>query len=294
MNNQASNERDFLPTLNFHVIEQCNMACRFCFAKYRIRRADHLSVEGAREVITQAAELGIEKVNFAGGEPLLYPHLGDLLTHTSALGLTTSLVTNGSLLTRHWLERHARVLDLVGISVDSVDALANVRSGRALLGRDPIAESSYREMAIWIREANIKLKLNTVVSRFNVGSDMNQLLLDLQPDRWKIFQALVLDGVNSRKAASYAIDSDAFNAFVGRHQPATKLIPTYVESDYLMTSSYLMVDPKGRLHDNSTGRLTYSDPITKVGLKAALTQVQWSVEKFRERTRSIPNIIGAG
>ena len=45
------------------------------------------------------AEAGFAKMNFAGGEPVLCPWLPRLVHRTKGIGFSTSVVTNGSLIT---------------------------------------------------------------------------------------------------------------------------------------------------------------------------------------------------
>lgn len=112
-------------------------------------------------------------------------------------------------------------------------------------------------------------------------------MLALQPNRWKVFQALVLAGVNDRKRPRFAVSDAAFRGYLNRHRNTMRRIPTFVEDNRLMTASYLMVDPKGRVYDNSEGRIRYSDPVPQIGLKTALTQVCWAPDRFHERSRSV-------
>ena len=79
-----------------------------------------------------AADAGVRKLNLAGGEPLLYPdYSAALLRRAKALGMFTSVITNGARATPAWLESTAGILDVFGVSVDSFQHTANVASGRA-------------------------------------------------------------------------------------------------------------------------------------------------------------------
>lgn len=73
-----------IPSVNYHLWEPCNMRCKFCFAtfqdvKHSILPKGHLPKEQAIEVILQLAEIGFEKITFAGGEPTLCPWLPELI-----------------------------------------------------------------------------------------------------------------------------------------------------------------------------------------------------------------------
>ena len=75
----------------------------------------------------------MRKINFAGGEPFLYPRkLGELCRYCKeVLGLeSVSIVTNGTNVTEKWLGDHGRFVDVLGVSCDSFDE----RTGEAFSG----------------------------------------------------------------------------------------------------------------------------------------------------------------
>lgn len=55
------------------------------------------------------------------------------------------------------------------------------------------------------------------------------------------------------------------------------------EDNAALTGSYAMVDPQGRVFDNTEGRHTYSDRILDVGVDAAWAGVQFSLQRFLDR-----------
>lgn len=48
-------------------------------------------------------EGNVGKINFAGGEPLMNPFLGEYIKYSKDLGIVTSIVTNASRMTIPWL-----------------------------------------------------------------------------------------------------------------------------------------------------------------------------------------------
>lgn len=66
----------FIPSVNFHLWEPCNMRCKFCFATFQdvkqtILPKGHLSEYDVLKVVESIAATGFEKITFARGEPLL-------------------------------------------------------------------------------------------------------------------------------------------------------------------------------------------------------------------------------
>src|SRR3954453_6109191 len=58
-------------SVNFHFTRRCNYECGFCF---HTAKSSHLSsLEDSKTVLKKLAIAGMKKINFAGGEPSLYP-----------------------------------------------------------------------------------------------------------------------------------------------------------------------------------------------------------------------------
>jgi MoaA/NifB/PqqE/SkfB family radical SAM enzyme len=83
---------------------KCNLRCKGCYTLgYGMKH--ELSLELADRILTECEELGIYFVTFLGGEPLVYPHLYELIeTHP---GIFFQVYTNGTLLTRQTAQRFA-------------------------------------------------------------------------------------------------------------------------------------------------------------------------------------------
>jgi MoaA/NifB/PqqE/SkfB family radical SAM enzyme len=79
-------------------------------------------------ILEAAAGLGIPRLIFFGGEPLLYPHLERAVTKAAELGFFTELDTNGQSLDRARLGRLAAAgLSSVMVSLHSTDPAAHER-----------------------------------------------------------------------------------------------------------------------------------------------------------------------
>ena len=277
-----------IPSVNFHLWAPCNMRCGFCFAPFDdVRRAllpkGHMGKEDCIKVVEALAEVGIAKINFAGGEPTLCPWLPNLVHRAKALGMTTSVVTNGSLLTEGLLDAVSGGLDWAALSIDAVDpAILNTIGRTAPSG--PMGEDDYARIIEMVKSYGIRVKVNTVVCSENWQDDMSAFLLRVRPERWKVLQTLAVEGQNDGAVDRFLIDQHQFAAYVERHQGLTAHGITIVpESNALITGSYLMVDPAGRFFDNTQGRHTYSRSIIDVGVEEALRQVSIDRKMFERR-----------
>lgn len=264
--------------VNFHLYKLCNYRCRFCFATYRDIHGQ-LSRESALELLSQLREAGTEKINFAGGEPTLHPHIGELVAEARRLGFVTSLITNGARLDA-LLDAHADAIDWVGLSVDSGDENVQAALGR---GRGGHVARSLRH-ASRIRDLGINLKLNTVITTLNWNEDMHPLVRAIRPARWKVFQVLPVAGQNDGCVEPLLISNSQFRSFVERHTDlANEGVGPVAEDNEAMTGSYAMIDPLGRFYDNYAGRHMYSHPIPNVGVAQALAEVHFEMQRLVAR-----------
>ena len=282
---------DRISTVNYHLWEPCNMRCRFCFAKFQDVKQEmalpegHLPEREATEIVNQLAEAEFfRKINFAGGEPTLCPWLPDLIKRAKELGMRTSIVTNGSRITDEWLSNLNGSLDMIALSIDSVNPTTLVQLGRAVGGIHPIAQDQYLRIIRTIKLHGIRLKINTVVTSENWQEDFSGFVRLASPERWKLLQVLSIEGQNDDHFADLQITPSQFDHFVQRN----RLVETYgvtviPESNELMTESYAMVDPAGRFYDNAEGAYSYSEPILKIGVEEALRQISTNFQRFKER-----------
>jgi radical S-adenosyl methionine domain-containing protein 2 len=265
-------------SINFHLYKPCDARCSFCFATFRDVDG-HLGLDDARRLLDALRAAGGEKVTFAGGEPTLHPHLGELVVHAKAVGYVTSVVTNGSRLDA-LLDRHADAIDWVALSVDSAVERVQRSLGR---GRgDHVAR--VRALAARCHALGVRLKVNTVVTALTCEEDMSALVRDLRPERWKVFQVLRVEGQNDGRVEPLLVPRERFEAFVHRHEALASLgIAVVAEDNDAMEDSYVMVDPLGRFYGNHGGHHVVSAPILSVGVPKALRDVGFSEAKFHAR-----------
>lgn len=263
------------------------MRCGFCFATYEDTRSllprGHLEREEVLRLIDALAEHGVEKLTFVGGEPTLCPWLDQLLRRAKDLKMVTMIVSNGTRLRQpRYLEEELQALDWLTLSVDSLDHGRNVAAGRQLNG-ETLSSRDWLEIGARASAMGMRLKLNTVVHRFNADEDLSAFVDELRPKRWKMFQVLPVEGQNLDRFHEFEIARVDFDAFVERHREVAAHVDIVVETNEDMRGSYAMIDPAGRFYDNVDGRHRYSKPILEVGVLPAWSQVSFHEERFRAR-----------
>lgn len=282
------NKKQFIPSVNFHLWEPCNMRCKFCFATFQdvkqsILPKGHLPKEQSIQVVQQLVDLGFEKITFVGGEPTLCPWLSELIFEAKSLGLTTMVVTNGSNLSNEFLLQNVKYLDWITLSIDSICDETNLQTGRAIVGKKTLTLADYKSLVDRIKRFKYRLKINTVVTSKNCNEQLDEIINYATPERWKIFQALPITGQNDGKIESFIVSKGKYQHFISNHRHLGGKIQIVAEQNKDMKGSYAMVDPAGRFFDNSNGKYIYSDPILEIGVTAAFKQVDISYSKFKAR-----------
>lgn len=267
-------------SINLHITQSCNMSCHACFADY----GEHIELGfqgwlSTLDLIAAETEGNYKvKITFAGGEPTLIGFLPELVFHAKNLGMSTGIITNGSLLDEHCLDRFADTLDWVGISIDSIDSDRNERLGRHVNGQ-VIKPEAYLSICRAIKDRGLKLKVNTVVSKLNQMEDFSQFIIATQPDRWKVMQLLLVSGQND-SAKVIAVTSHDFDSFVQRHQWYPGIV---VEKSESMLCSYAMVDPSGRPYGNGSGIVRFGTPVSSGGFLKQLDALGYKREMTERR-----------
>jgi radical S-adenosyl methionine domain-containing protein 2 len=167
-----------IKSVNFHLWEPCNMRCKFCFATFQDVKSSvlpkgHLDKESTIQIIDKLVDAGFEKITFAGGEPTLCKWLPELIERAKEGGLTTMLVTNGSILTESYLRKLNDKLDWVVLSIDSLNTQTNIKTGRTL-NRKPFSKEKYLTLIENIKQNDIRFKMNTVVTSKNYDEDLTE------------------------------------------------------------------------------------------------------------------------
>ncbi|KAI4105383.1 MAG: hypothetical protein LQ339_003447 [Xanthoria mediterranea] len=267
-------------SVNYHFTRRCNYECGFCF--HTAKTSYMLPIDDAKKGLKLLVKAGMRKVNFAGGEPFLYPaFLGELVRYCKEnLRMeSVTIVTNGSLVKEKWLQQYAKNLDIMAVSCDSFDEKTNMMIGR---GKGNHLET-FVKLSELCRKYNVMFKVNTVVCRYNIDEDMNAMIEKVAPFRWKCFQVLVVEGENDssttlRNAQRFVISDEEYQNFCERHKHQQSLVP---EANEVMKSSYLILDEYMRFLNKGVKEATKS--ILEIGVPAAMNGVYWDDESFTKR-----------
>lgn len=104
---------------NYYLTYRCNARCGFC--DIWERPSPYVQRETVFQNLKDARRLGVEVVDFTGGEPLLHRELPDFLEYARQLGFITTVTTN-ALLYPKYAEALRGKIDMLHFSLDGADA----------------------------------------------------------------------------------------------------------------------------------------------------------------------------
>lgn len=183
--------------VNLHITNTCNCSCRHCFAHFG--ESKPLSVDDWKRVVDNCiSETKVTEFNIAGGEPLLYPALIDLVQYIRDKGIDVSIITNGILMTTEWVKKNASLFKTIGFSIDSFSENTNRELGRMTQNGQWLTRVKFYSLCYAIRRyaPETAIKVNTVVNKLNKDENLGQWILDdkqVRISRWKIMRMKVFD-----------------------------------------------------------------------------------------------------
>jgi len=101
---------------SFKVTHRCNMRCPFCDA-WRIKKPD-LPLKEVFKIIERLADSTITVLSLEGGEPTLRKDIGEIIKYAHQCSFYLFMTTNGTLLYKFPLEKYAKYMDFLNISID--------------------------------------------------------------------------------------------------------------------------------------------------------------------------------
>lgn len=155
-------------TLRIVLTTQCNYECKYCFAegeenkKKRIQKLDDL-----KEILRVSKQFGITSIKLTGGEPLLYPHIEELLSYIRQIEIPyVDLTTNISLLSK-----------------ETISLLNHYGVNSLTLSLNTLKEDKFKYLSNFHDFTLIQENLANVIKDFTGKIRINCIIFDEQYDK---------------------------------------------------------------------------------------------------------------
>lgn len=186
---KTSGDKRELPQIVWHITDKCRLSCQYCFATKSNAEADISKMDA---YVRRLKELGVQKIDISGGEPLEYCKLPEICNVLYQSGFYITLTTKGIGLDENiqWLEREYGMFSRIIFSIDAPSEAEQ----RKLVGTDVYDTfGSIRSIMKCLVDRNYgNMRINTVVTPILLLEDniekMAALVNDLGCREWCLIQ----------------------------------------------------------------------------------------------------------
>lgn len=225
------------------ITHACPESCAYCISPNL--SSEIISKEEHFRIQNQMIDTGLTKNRYIGGEPLMVPHLPELIRDAKEKGINTRLSTNGILLTKDKYYEMIDYLDSIAFPFESNNDILN----RSIRGNHQHSEIIKKRIRMVKDTSNIGVLVNTCVHRENLGKliESGRILADLGIDHWKLRKFSPSSGRGAvLNKDRFDISLEEFNEIL---ETLKKLYPELKIDGRLPSklATRLMVSPQGEL-----------------------------------------------
>ena len=103
--------------LGISVTQKCNLRCGYCLADGGESAVNELTDDELFNILSYAAEVGIQDIDFSGGEPLTRPVFPEMLEFCYNKDLNVLLATNGTLIDDKFAKLLKKAIDYISLEI---------------------------------------------------------------------------------------------------------------------------------------------------------------------------------
>lgn len=244
LENLSSNEKPEcrLTGVCWVLTTKCTLECPKCFALQNLPDGE---LEKQKEMVEILAKDGVKKLTFAGGDPLLVPHVIDLIELASEKGMDTALFSTGVGLNDEKIARLNRGI-LTHLSLPLEGSTPEVHE---LVMGNQNHHQLVTKLLPKVVNKNFNLEIATVATSKNIDDlyNLGTLLSSYKVPKWKIFQFYPLErGLENEDL--FKVSNNQFlriTAEIKNQFPDIDIDPQV--GDENKQSSYFNLDPKGNV-----------------------------------------------
>ena len=193
--------------VRWQMTNSCQAACEYC--KVWQSPSDELTTGEAKRMLLELRRMGMSRLCFSGGEPLMRGDFDDIVDFCDLLGVSMEMNTNGLLVADY--AASLKKLEIVKISLDGPEEIHdNIRGVRMFADIMSNARAA--------RDAGIRISFTTTLVRENTEIETVDRILDIarEFDTFVAFQPVVSTTPwGSVELEDVAPDREKFREVVG-------------------------------------------------------------------------------
>lgn len=182
-------ENPRLTYLFFELTDACNLCCLHCGSNACPQNKTYLPVEAVKAVLDRVAGAFSPRsimICLTGGEPLLHPHLFEIIAHAKACGFSCGMSTNGTLIDAAAAQKLVCAgIDSVTFSLDGLeDTHDRFRNKQGTFAQTLRGIGNLLDAA----RGSVATQITTVIHKKNIHQldEMYTLVCQTGVDSWRV------------------------------------------------------------------------------------------------------------
>lgn len=239
-----------ITNLRISLTQDCNLRCFYCHREGEDQAIENTSLEldEVKRLLETASELGVYKVKYSGGEPLLHPEIENIVEYSSNLMDDVSLTTNGVLLGQKANTLSEAGLDRVNVSLDA----DNQQTYKKITD-----ESKLYEVKRGIKRANevglYPVKINMLLMK-GLNDDSIEEMINLASETGSILQIIEMtsneEGKNRSFYQKYHISLKELATELGKRAVRTETRNMHARKKYFLENPEVEVELVRTMHNS--------------------------------------------
>ena len=232
----------------WNITSRCNENCQFC---YRIMCSKENTYEQNNTILDVLVKLKIDRITWTGGECLLYPHLFDLMKKAHYNNIKNNIITNGRALTYNIIDEIEEYTDYITFSLDALDDNVNNCLGRGIEHGKHIIE-----LLDYLKNKNIKIKLNSIVTKKNINNikEVASIVNNYKIQRWKLFKFISLRGNSIENKEEFDVKNEVYEKLINEIRNQKINCPVVECKEKEIEENYLLINPVGDFIVTANGK----------------------------------------
>lgn len=295
----------FPRTIYWECTEKCNYKCIHCYSSSGEKTAyAGMSFSVVKRMIDEIVKHGTEFLSIGGGEPILYPHLFEVIEYATRRGLAVEITTNGSLLTKknikHLVESGLRFIQVSLDGVQEQTYLKIRKSGnfqKVINVLPELAKKFTLAICVVVNKINyseikslidfskkVGAKHFRVIPLMEVGRGAKNNSLQLSKNELKNLHSFIVKKKKAEKYIHIQLNENLVS-------PKIKNIPWMPENHFgcSATRSTCSIDARGNVYPCSF--MTFKELRCGNINKATLLEI-WAKSPIMKKMRTLDNLVG--
>ena len=226
----------------WNITARCNQKCKYC---HRFLNIKELSFECNKKILNNLIKDEVKAITWTGGEALLLDYLDDLLEISWNNGIKNKLITNGKLLTNERIDKIAKFLDSITLSLDSTDDYINEKTGR---GQNHFNNIKNILDYFQLYYPNVKIKINSVICSYTKEvDDLINFLNNYSIESWRVFNFMPLRELAKINKDEFSISEEDFKNVYNIIINKSKINDINYRMEQDMEDKYILILANGDL-----------------------------------------------